>query len=188
MVSIATGKRTFVLDCITADARQVVISQVSELLQAKDIIKIFCGSNNDLCRLKQEWECFPVNVIDLQDLFRQWKLQNNQDCYNSCEGKIKAKVFKEKRKRLSDWQANEYFHSYESPSLEFLSSVLLSHPMKKNKIATMADFRKRPLHTDLIEYAGMDAHVTMEVFKLLSMKVNLTKYKLHCILKCTTWS
>lgn len=55
--------------------------------------------------------------------------------------------------------------------LEFLMRVF-GYEIRKNHLATAADWRKRPLHPDLVNYAGLDAFNTIGLFYKILQKVN----------------
>lgn len=182
MVSLASKERTYVIESLYQN-RKSAIHNVTRLLQNTHLLKIFCGADNDSIRVKKDWNCFPVNVLDLQDLFVLWKLYNYSDCYQHCYQAIKEKLMLNNQEVNEEFQINEFLRNYTKPSLEFLINVFLDTRMKKNELCTLADYRKRPLHQDLINYSGQDSRCAVLIFELMAPKVGEQTRLLNYVLR-----
>lgn len=178
VTSLASKDETFVVESLYGNRKSAIIN-ISNLLQNPEVVKVFCGADNDLSRVKKDWNAFPVTVLDLQDLFVAWKMYNYSDCFLSCAYAIKEKQQQStpNSRPMNDFEINEFLRNYDKPSLEFLVRTVLNQPLNKNKLATFADYRRRPLHPDLIEYSGLDARYAFDIFECLSRKVtqNITQ-------------
>jgi len=55
-------------------------------------LKIFCGFQNDLARLKKDWSCFVEGVLDIQLMWFTWKARNAIECENVSWNAIKKQL------------------------------------------------------------------------------------------------
>ncbi len=170
VASIAVPGKTFVVDCLY-EHRQGAQQQISATMQEEETLKVFCGGDQDVIQLKKDWDCFVLCFVDLQDMFNVWKNEKFDDCLSTCKDAIKFKLI-EKKKKVTEESTKEYLRAYAKPGLDFLMKVFLkTKDIIKDPIATQADFRKRPLHPDLIKYAANDATTTLLIFTELALKV-----------------
>ncbi|CAL8131055.1 unnamed protein product [Orchesella dallaii] len=145
---------------------------VGQVLESKSILKVFCGCDNDLIRLKKDWGCFPIGVVDIQDLFYIWKERCFDDCFSRCKVIIHKELQRKLRKN-DESACRKYLLDLQKPGLSFLMEVFAPHSASlgvKSPEATFADWRKRPIHPDLIKYAALDSFACIQIFhKLMTL-------------------
>lgn len=106
-------------------------------------------------------------------MFCVWRNQNPEDCFRVCLQPIRKRLV-EKKKGSTDVACRQQMNTINNPGLEFLMEVFfLSDNVTKDKSATMADWRKRPLHPTLIQYSAIDSFYTLKVFWELYKRVRM---------------
>lgn len=163
IASIASFNNTFVIDC-TKDEDQdlvTVASVIKEMAESTDVLKIMCGCQNDVFRMRRDFECYPFLLVDVQDLFVEWKRSDIDDCFNVCYNVIKSIAVEKKRSTSTD-ALFQWFQEYNTPSLDFLMQAL-GIPDRKDKTLTMTDWTK-PLSERQLNYAAKDTFYLLEIF------------------------
>lgn len=106
-------------------------------------------------------------------MYYRWKVLKPEECFATVSAAIKRLLDSKSTKNWSPAEVRNYFNGYDKPSLSFLIDFVC--PGKGNhkfSFATYADFRKRPLHPELVDYAGFDAYYALRAFGFLSLKVS----------------
>lgn len=171
VTAISTPEETYVVDCLNENSK-CAPNVIGRLLTNQDVLKVFCGGDQDMIRTKKEWNCFTVAFVDLQDMFRVWRRQDSFGCFNECREALRNRIPGSKCGSTVEAGLQAEFLTYNNPGLGFLMNVFLPGCMKKDPKATLADFRKRPLHPDLITYSANDATATLAIFTKVALKVN----------------
>lgn len=100
--------------------------QLKHLIESPDILKIFCGADNDIFRMQRNWQCYPVGLIDIQDMFVVFKETAFSKCLDMCRPAIKARLGeKSPKKVITDQDISLWLHD-------------LTKPGKKNCLLTKA--------------------------------------------------
>jgi ribonuclease D len=167
VAALSSPLKTLIVDVLGAD-RKAILELLKEILESTKIIKIFHGGDNDWIRVKKDWRIFPRAVVDLQDLFVVWKVYDFANCSKSCEAAI-IKHLKD-RKPVDEQSILKIFIDMLNPGLDFLMEVFGITNDNKDKVATHADWRKRPIHEDLQNYVAKDSFYALYIFyKLMDM-------------------
>lgn len=137
------------------------------------ILKVTCGGNNDLLRLRKDFHCFALLVIDIQDLFCIWRDSEFSSCFSVCQAALRNRTIqKQKNADVSSQALKLKLQQYDAPALDFLISVF-RFPADKKKCYTMSDWTQRPLTKEQIEYAGKDSYYTLAIFYELYILVSI---------------
>lgn len=163
---------TILIDCLNDHRHEQVTVKgtLKKLMESNNVIKVMCGCGNDIGRLKKDYNCFPIMVVDIQHMFSIWKTKSFEDCYQATRGVMQERAI-EKRKDASQQSLRKYLNDYDAPGLDFLMKVF-NCPNVKDKSVTCADWRKRPLSLIQRNYAAMDGHYTFHIFYKLYGKVS----------------
>lgn len=90
--SLASPETTLVFDCLT-DRRKnspTMRDIISNLMESEESLKVMCGCQNDILRLKKDYNCFPRLVLDIQDLFIIWRNADINNCFQTCLPALKT--------------------------------------------------------------------------------------------------
>lgn len=163
---------TYVIDCLY-DARDKRVNRIKQLLEDPNYLKVFHGCSQDVLRLRKDWNCFPVACVDIQDMFCIWRNECPDEMLKTCLNPA-IEHLHGRGKNITESQAKEFLFNNDAMPLEFFGRCFPfnSKIFNKNKIASVADFRTRPLHQDLINYSAMDATATLYFFYELACMVS----------------
>jgi len=148
-------------------------------MQDPEIIKAFCGGDNDFLRMRKDWNVFPLATVDVQQMWLNWKISNQEECFEASRTAIKILMVEKRGKKKtpqlepSEFEIREYFHSMEKIGFATLCQIFSPH-FRKSGFATLADWTVRPLHPNLLKYAAEDSSYLWKLFYLLLNKVIIT--------------
>lgn len=161
--SVSSPYNTLVVDTLFNN-RDYARSWMTKMLTGKRTLKVFLGVNNDVFRLRKEWNVFPYGVVDIHSMFLQWKESNIMDVYEQCLPTVKKQRFS-RGKDDTDVACKLYLDQLCDPRLDFFVETLFADEMiPKNPLASMADFRHRPVHKELVSHTAQKTFMTLKVF------------------------
>lgn len=147
---------------------------MKQLMETTAVIKVTCGCQNDILRMRRDWDCFPFLVVDLQDMYCRWMMAGGEDFFETC--KAAARDYRiAKRKETSVFALRTFLKEYTSPSLKFLMQVFEIDDAKDDSM-TVSDWRLRPLSKGQMRYAGKDSFYALQLFYRLYEKVKLIAF------------
>lgn len=175
VASVSTPSTTLVVDCLN-DNRKFAIKWMSKLLEGRRCLKVLHGCSNDIFRLRKDWQCFPNGVVDLQDLFVVWKNQSFSEALTVFWEPIKSRLL-QKKSSVMDSEIQQYLRDLNTPGLGILVEGLFpGSPIDKAGVKSFADWRHRPIHSDLLDYSAKDSFYTLRVFHSFFEKVKICSF------------
>lgn len=169
VASISNGRTTLVIDCLFSDDLDFIIGAIKSLMEDPTKIKILQGGHNDILRIRKDWGVYPLTIIDIQNVFRQWRKM--EGTFEEAKPLLLERAAKNK-KSTAESDLREAFANYANPGLDFLIE-LTCVPAKKDKNLTTSNWTLRPLTKKMLEYSAQDAHATLLVFQRFANQVRL---------------
>lgn len=111
--SVSSPYNTLVVDTLFNN-RDYARSWMTKMLTGKRTLKVFLGVNNDVFRLRKEWNVFPYGVVDIHSMFLQWKESNIMGVYEQCLPTVKNRDFLE-AKTIRMWRVSCTLTSFVIP-------------------------------------------------------------------------
>lgn len=167
VAAVSSPNSTLVIDCLYEN-REFAIQTVKTMMESRKVIKVLCGCCNDVFRLQKDFKCFAKAVVDVQDMFQIWKTMDFENCLRICRSTISKRL--QNKDRFKTGGEQQYLRDLQAPGLDFLMEIF-DEKITKNKIATVADYRVRPLPDDLVQYTASDSYYTLKVFYKLYSNV-----------------
>lgn len=134
-----------------------------------------CGFRGDSDRMKKDFQCFPLQIVDIQDMFTIWRKADPQKCFEKSTDALKWQIKKNPKSKhviLTKEIMWDYLMKYDTPSLEFLLKVFNIQDLK-DSASTNSDWRMRDLPFRMMIYAAKDSYYNLYIYKALMEKVKI---------------
>lgn len=175
MGSVSSPTTTLVVDTLFAN-REFSRSWMTKMLTGKRVLKVFLGLNDVSYRLRKDWGVFVNGAVDLQSMFQQWKKESIHDVYKQCAPAVKNRLLSRGKVATED-ACMQYLKNLQDPTLEFFIETLYPDERRTtSEVENLADYRRRPLHPDLVQNAAMKSYIILKTFFSIYSKVDTRTY------------
>jgi len=180
LIQVASWKKDYIIDPFST--HETLRSQFKLLMESERTLKILHGAANDVLNFQR---CFGINVVHAIDtqILHQCMLQRIAsrmemlDMKSAVKGlnhvwvtralKIDIEVLMKKHQYLPQTELS-YIQENCNANISFNNFVKIYYPaFESDDITTLADWRLRPLHPQMLKYARDDVHILLRIFSYI---------------------